>query len=369
MRKKCIRIAVLFFIVCMGVGSAGVEAAKNKKADFSDFIGSNEDTAGGTVAPELTYEAEGDILHLSFDTNGYQERYYTATAFKNVKLDMEAFAGISFEAKNNLDTPVRMNFALFDSEGRTVDVGADFYVKLKGTKTAYAKVEYGCFELPAKFAGVVEIPFDVLAFQDTGERAGDIAEIWGYGVICVAQQNERYDMEFSGLALLTPEETVSVKEPCALAIEGDERAFRPKVGESDTPYHAVIYNMLGESAPTEAVFSLTEECEEASVSEDGVLTVGSGCPAETIEIGAKTADGFSAVRQVQIYDSWTNSVSTDNGYDASLADPSEIEPIVTYADELCGVKTLRLIRGGFAAGGAVFLACYLTARRKNRGEK
>lgn len=369
LKKRSVMLAVLLCMFGMGIGSVSVGAAKNRNADFSDFIGSNEDTAGGTIAPELTYEKEGDTLNLSFDTKGYQERYYTATAFKNIKLDMEEFGGISFEVSNNLNTPVRMNFALFDSEGRTVDVGAGFFVKLQETETSYAKVEYGCFELPSGFSGNVEIPFDVLAFQDNGERAGAITQIWGYGIICVAQQEENYDVTFSELTLLTAEETVSAGAACELEIEGEERAFRPKVGESNTPYHAVIYNMLGESEPAEAVFSLKDAYEQVSVSEDGVLTVGSKCSEETIEIKAETAEGLEAVRRIQIYDSWTNSVSTDNGYDASLADPSEIEPIVKLADDLCSPKTLWLIRGVFAAGGVLFLGYYLAVRRKNRSDK
>lgn len=366
-KKKCVMLAALLCTVGVGIGSVNVLAAKNGKADFSDFIGSSEDMAGGTVAPELTYEKEGDTLRLSFDTNGYQERYYTATAFKNVKLNLAESEGISFGISNNLGTPVRMNFALFDPEGRTVDVGAGFFVKLCGETTTYAKVEYGCFELPAGFEGEVQIPFDVLAFQDTGDGVGEIAQVWGYGVICVAEQGETYDVTFSNLAFLTAEETVSAKEPCELIIEGDERAFRPKVGESDTPYHAVLYNMLGESSPAEAVFSLNDEYEQASVSGNGVLTVGSRFPEETIEIKAETADGLTAVREIAVYDSWTNSVSTDNGFDASLADPTEIPPIVKWADDMRSPDTLWLIRGVFAAGGIIFLAYYLAVRRENRG--
>lgn len=365
-KKKCVMLAALLCTVGVGIGSVNVLAAKNGKADFSDFIGSSEDMAGGTVAPELTYEKEGDTLRLSFDTNGYQERYYTATAFKNVKLNLKESAGISFWVCNNQAAPVRMNFALFDPEGRTVDVGAGFFVKLCGETTSYAKVEYGCFELPGDFEGEVQIPFDVLAFQDTGDGVGEITQVWGYGIICVAEQGETYDVTLSNLAFLTAEETASAKEPCELTIEGDERAFRPKVGESDTSYHAVIYNMLGESSPAEAVFSLNDEYEQASVSENGVLTVGSRFPGEMIEIKAETADGLTAVREIAVYDSWTNSVSTDNGFDASLADPTEIPPIVKWADDMRSPDTLWLIRGVFAAGGIIFLAYYLAVRRENR---
>lgn len=367
--KKNVMLAVLLCIAGIGLGGVRAEAAKAPAVSFADMTGSSEDMAGGTISPELTYEKEGDILQFDFDTTGYQERYYTATAFKNTKLNLETFGGISFHVQNKLETPLRMNFAFFGEDGRTVNAGADFYVKLQEKTTSYAKVEYGCFELPAGFDGEVEIPFDVLAFQDDGEKAGVLKTVWGYGIICVAQQNEAYHVAFSEIRLLTPEETVSASAACELEIEGDERAFRPKIGESETPYHCIIYNMLGEGEPMDAVFSLNDTCENAAVSESGVLTIGSGCVGDTIEIRAETAEGLTAVRQIQIYDSWTNSVSTDNGFDASLADPSEIAPIVVWADEMRSPDTLLMIRGAFVLGGVIFMTYYLIVRRKNRSEK
>lgn len=369
MGKKNVILAALICIAGIGLCSVSVEAAKTPTVSFADMNGSSEDMAGGTISPELTYEKEGDILHFNFDTAGYQERYYTATAFKNTKLNLETFGGVSFHVQNKLETPLRMNFAFFGEEGRTVNAGAGFYVKLQGKQTSYAKVEYGCFELPAGFDGDVEIPFDVLAFQDDGERAGELETIWGYGIICVAQQNEAYEVDFSEIRLLAPEETVSASAACELEIEGDERAFRPKVGESDTPYHCIIYNMMGEGETADAVFSFNDTYENAAISESGVLTIGSGYVGDTIEIKAETPEGLTAVRQIQIYDSWTNSISTDNGFDASIADPSEIAPIVVWADEMQDPDTLLMIRGAFVLGGFLFMAYYLIVRRKNRSEK
>ena len=188
-------------------------------------------------------------------------------------------------------------------------------------------------------------------------------------MICVAQQEEIVDLSFTGLSFLTAEETVDAGEACELEIEGEDRAFRPKVGESNTPYQVVVYNMLGEGKPAEAVFSLKAPCEQAEISAEGVLTVGSKCREETLELKAETAEGLTAVRKIEVYDSWTNSVSTDNGFDASLADPSEIAPIVTMAQKLRSPRTLWLIRGAFVAGGALFLIYYLMVRRKNRSGK
>lgn len=367
-KKKSVILAVLMCTVLMG-GSVKVAAAKTPTASFSNMTGSSEDMAGGTLSPELTYEREGDILHLGFDTMGYQERYYTATAFKNIKIDLKDFGGVSFHAENNLDIPLRMNFAFFDADGRTVNAGTDFYVKLQEKTVSYTRVEYGCFELPADFCGEVEIPFDVLTFQDDGERAGELGMIWGYGIICVAKQDESCDVSFSEIRLLAPEETVSVEEACELKIKGDERAFRPKVGESDTFYHCITYNMLGKEEPADAVFSLKEDCEDAKITETGGLTIGSKFAGDMIEIKAETANGLAAVRQIEIYDSWTNSISTDNGYDASLADPLEIAPIVVWADGIQSRNTLFIIRGVFVLGGVAFMICYLAARRKNRSKK
>ncbi len=376
-KRKRLIISVITGVIC-GVWGMTAEAAPKPQVNFAEMVGSSEDMAGGTLEPKLVYEEEKDKLRISFRSDGYQERYYTATAFKDIPMELSGKGGITFRISNPLMTSVRMNFALMGMDDRTASVGDGCYVKLQPEDTgsgetsearaAYTKVEYGCFEVPARFEGMVEIPLDVMAFQDNGASAKKIEEIWGYGIICVVQENQYFELELAEISLLEPAETVDVQRACRLEIVGEEKALRPRVGESETQYHCVAYNMLGEELPAEAVFSLERQYEGVKMTEDGILIVGSTCKAEAIEVRAVTAQGLAADCDLEIYESWVNSIQTDNGYDASLAHPSEIEPIVRQDEKMQSAGVLWGIRGSLMAGGALFMGYYLQARRKYRRE-
>lgn len=392
-------VFVAFSFWSGGLKAQAAQVGTEGKLNFADTVGSTDDIAGGTITPTLIYVEEEDVLRLRFQTTGYPERYYTATAFKNVSMDLEGYQGVEFHVLNHLKTPVRMNFAFSAANGRTAAAGNGYYVRLKGEESDYAKVEYGCFELPGYFDGTVEIPFDVLKYQETSADASDLNSIWGYGIICVVQENERYDIELSGLRLLTPQEATGAETPGAIMIVGEDRALRSSYGENQTTYHCEVFNMLGESEETEAEFFLVkvgeeeissgktkeemgerteaeregeertdEEMEEERVwiSKDGVLTVDYRCDAQVLEIGARTAEGRTAYKQVELYESWTNITSTENGYNASIARPSQISPIVSNADVFENPKVLWRIREILTAAAVIFMLWYLRARRKSR---
>lgn len=373
----------MIFAVFLFFTDIKVWAAPMQNLNFADMTGSVEDLALGTVEPELVYKEEEGALRLHFETTGYQERYYTATAFKNMNMELEEYYGIEFHVVNRLGSPLRMNFSLSDSDGRTAVAGDGYYVELQWNDTEYAKVEYGCFELPAKFDGTVKIPFAVLKFQEGGNSAENLSEMYGYGLICVVEENESYDMELSELKLLEDREAVEVGTPCALMIVGEESALLPSVGESETYYSCVAYNMLGESEEIETEFFITGAKgtengktynrdiahEEAYIDESGCLTVTDQCSVDTLEIGARVADGREAFLWISLYKSWTNSINTENGYDASLVEPSKVEPIVTYAEVFERPKLLWRVREVLLAGAGIFMLYYLALRRKYRRRK
>ncbi len=361
--------------VCLCSGNGNVYAAQGGKEvvmDFSDMVGSTDDIAGGTITPTLAYAEEADLLRLRFQTVGYPERYYTATVFKDAEMKLEGYQGIEFHVENHQDLPVRMNFAFTMENGKTAAAGNGYYVRLKSTDTDYAKVEYGCFELPGKFNGTVEIPFDVLKYQELSVNEVVMDRIWGYGFICVVQEDERYDISLTGLRPLTRQEATGADTPGLLVIQGEDRALRCSVGESQTQYHCEVYNMLGESEDAEAEFFMTDTGdigENAWITGDGVLTVNFQCEADVLEIGARTSDGKVAYKQVELYESWTNITNTEGGYSASIAKPSQISPIDANADILRNPVLLRWMRGILAGFAVIFMFKYRMARRKYRRKR
>ena len=190
------------------------------------------------------------------------------------------------------------------------------------------------------------------------------------------EAGERYDISLSGLKPLTPQETTGADTPGMLVIMGEERALRSSIGESQTTYHCEVYNMLGESEETEAEFFMenafgTNEAGNADeakawISADGILTVDYRCDADVLEIGARTADGRVAYKQVELYESWTNITSTTDGYNASIARPEQIAPVVVNTELLQNPALLWRLREILLGAAAAFMLWYLMLRRKSR---
>lgn len=378
-KYKINSIYLIFFIMCMclleGIPDREVRAAE--KVNFSDFREGSEDIPAGVVSPQIGYEPDTDSLSFGFDTYGYQEKYYTATAFKNLHVNVSEYSGVSFRIKNSGSMPVRMNFALTDTEHGTMDVASDCYVKLtpenngKGFER-YSKVEYGCFAIPAGFVGRVDISFRVLRPQDdtlTEKYTGRLQEISGYGIICVANKDESCSLTFSDIRFLHKDEAIDTSVSCELIIEGEEQAYHPRIGTSNTFYHVIAYDMLGQRRPAHARFYLSKPYDYVSLSEDGRLVIEAKFQESTIELMCQDDNGLTVRRSVALYDSWTNYAKTEDGIDASLASPSEIMPVSGYWHVLKQRKTLWIIRGILLAGGVLFWAGYMYNRIKNRRTK
>lgn len=375
----------IFVCLLWGLWELSTEAASKEylsQVSFTDMVGSSEDAVNNILEPKLVYEEKEDKLRISFRSTDKPEGYYTATFFKDMPMELDCQGGIAFEVSNPLMVPVRMNFALSCVDERTATVKDGYYVKLQGDKSEglafkgngvndadYAKVEYGCFEIPARFQGTVEIPLEVMEFQNGKAKLEEKQEIWGYGILCVVQENQYYELEVSQIRLLKPAETVKAQASCGIQIVGEEKVLRPRIGESETQYHCTAYNMLGEDVPVTVDFSLERKYEGVRMTEDGMLVLENGCLAESIDIRAEAEEGLVSIRSIEVYESWVNSISTDNGYDASLAQPSEIAPIVKWDKEMQSTQVLRGVRAALAAGGILFMSYYMRARRKNKGEK
>lgn len=380
-KRKQWMMGMLVCLLC-GMWGLPIKAAPKEQliqVSFSDMVGSSEDAANSILEPKLVYEEKEDRLRISFRSVDKPEGYYTATVFKDMPMELERRGGIAFEVSNPLMVPIRMNFALSCVDERTASVKDGYYVKLQRTEsedlafkvndTDYAKVEYGCFEIPARFQGTVEIPLEVMEFQTGKARLEEKQEIWGYGILCVVQENQYYELEVGQIRLLEPAETIEVENICGIQIIGEEKVLRPRIGESETQYHCTAYNMLGENADVTVKFSLDRQYEGVRMEESGSLVLEDGCLAQSIDIRAESVQGLVCVRSIEVYESWTNTINTENGYDASLAQPSEIAPIVKWDKQMQGMQVLWGIRGGLTAGGILFMGHYLWVRRKNKGER
>ena len=64
--------------------------------------------------------------------------------------------------------------------------------------------------------------------------------------------------------------------------------------------------------------------------------------------------------------SWTTLVLTDNGYDASIAKPEDVAPVIDTDIWNLEEQGVWIIRGLLLLGTVIFFIYYVHARKKNR---
>ena len=212
----------------------------------------------------------------------------------------------------------------------------------------------------------MELPFGIFVYQDSGVKISGKINLYGYGFVCIAESGRTFKIELSDMVVLPEEKTQNAEEGAFLVLEGEDSVLWPKIGESQSRYRAVLFNMLGDGQETAATFRIKTEASGAQMGKNGLLTVNSGLSQEEIIIEAVTADGRSCEKTIKLFRSWTNNQNTENGYDASLASAQEIAPIIDSEEILRQTAVLFCIRSAAIVGCAVLIGYYLFLRKKNR---
>lgn len=365
-RKKLAGVACLFLLLLLLLLLPQTNAQGEKTLEFKDYIPGGEEGENVSVT---TDKAKGKLdIEFSFDNAGY----HTVTAFQNDKQELKNEKGVRFFVENLSEVPARMNFAVINSEGSVYQVRDGRYVRLVPKDTSkeesFPLTENGCFELPTGFAGEVELSFELFANEFGAMDAKSAKELMGYGMVCVTEGETPFHLVCSQMAFVSKKHLRDVKEGAFLAIEGPDRIQRSNVGDSREKYRAVVYNMLGEGEEINAVFSPGESSPEITADEEGWVNIPAGIGLNSFSLEAVTSEGMNAEKEIQLTESWTRQVLTENGYDASIAPPSEIASVAgpaVYTEE----RILWFIRIGSASILAVLFAYYAYIRKQNRGRR
>ena len=147
-------------------------------------------------------------------------------------------------------------------------------------------------------------------------------------------------------------------------LNGPDEIRKAKVGESETRYDAETYNLFGERKKAVVSLSLKEDAKEIELTDEGWLVVKAGAAEEEITLVAQTADGLKAEKKITLQSSWTESIHTENGYDASIASPQEIAPVDGKWAFLVTAKALNIVRVAGVILTAAILIYYIVMRRK-----
>lgn len=328
--------------------------------EFKDYIPGGEE--GENVSVKTDRENGKLDINFSFDEAGY----HTVTAFQNDMQELKNEKGLRFTVENLSECAARMNLAVINSDGTVLSVKNGCYVRLKddGGEDMYSPAENGCFEIPEGFYGDVEIPFELCA-NEFGESGHSMDKIAGYGMVCVTEGKTPCHLLFHQMSFVDKQHIKDAKEPAFLAIEGPDSMLKSHVGESKENYRAVVYNMLGEGEETEATFS-PGDSQGIMADGDGWVIVPAGLSLESFTLEASADGGMKAEKTILLKESWTRQVLTENGYDASIAPPSEIVSVEGEMAVLTEERILWSIRLSFAAGVMILFAYYSAVRNRNR---
>ena len=94
--------------------------------------------------------------------------------------------------------------------------------------------------------------------------------------------------------------------------------------------------------------------------------VPAGLSLESFTLEASISGGMKAQKTILLQESWTRQVLTENGYDASIAPPSEIVSVEGEMAFLTQERILWIIRLSFGAGVLILFAYYAAVRNRNR---
>lgn len=297
---------------------------------------------------------DGSGLHMEYQYE--KDGYHTITVFCDEHVrKIEQQSSLLLTIKNDSKTPVRMNIEIIDAAGEIHTVSDGCYVVLRDKTTDTAPTEQGCFAIPAGFEGELEVPLELLAEDG-------LDEIMGYGLVCVAEDQNAYRIDFTDAAI--KEDGTDPKETAGLLLNGPDEIRKAKVGESETQYDAETYNLFGERKKAVVSLSLKEDAKEIELTDEGWLVVKAGAAEEELTLVAQTADGLKAEKKITLQSSWTESIHTENGYDASIASPQEIAPVDGKLAFLVTAKALNIVRVAGVILTAAVLIYYIVMRRK-----
>ncbi len=361
--KKRKWLGVCFFFLLLFSGAATANAYE--RATFKDFV-AGADADNAQLGASVECAATGKSMDISFQTMELSEdTYSTVTAYRSESRSMDLEGSVMVGIANLQNQTARMNFSIIDQSGSAFQVKEGCYVALRDDQTTYVPVENGCFEIPAGFSGELEIPFPVLSNDAAKEALSP--KITGYGFVCVAAGQSRYHLKFYDMNFLDSSEAVDAHEAAILQINGDATVRKPETGFSEASFSASAYNMLGEEQKTDAEFSLSGKSDAGvTVTKDGLLKVLPEA-GETVTLCAKDKkQDLWAELPLTLERSWTTLVLTDNGYDASIAKPEDVTPVIDTDIWNLEEQGVWIIRGLLLLGTVIFFIYYVHERKKNR---
>lgn len=279
----CCLISIFTYIPVSAISSDAKTTAK--PAEFSEWDN------GVQVIKEIMNNTDRYTLKVNADTIGLADGYYSYFLYENKSRNLGGYDGISFEISNKNEIPLKMNVSMTPKSGTGLtlkDEGTLILESLDGNEGEVIQVSNGTFEIPARFNGVVYIPFNQLKNDDGKEVSINNIVTWGFtGVL---EEGQEVKFEISNINFLKGSFLLQEEKYKNIHITGNDKIYLSSKGTIIENFKAEVKTLGGEAVNSDVTFFLENEVEGASISEDGWLEITSNCKETAITVCAKSSD-------------------------------------------------------------------------------
>ncbi|MFA9378453.1 MAG: hypothetical protein ACERKZ_17160 [Lachnotalea sp.] len=310
MFKKGLPCVMLFVILCSlgftqkAYAITGKGETKLEPSSFKKWV----------KDAELDYsinkvKGEDYNIDVNVDSQCGEGEYSSVFLYENKNRTITNCDAISFKLKNDKDEALQLNVTLTNNKKQSASLIDGEYAIAEDLDEQQGQLllaEYGRFEVPANFDGTIYIPFSHLKTEN-GDNV-NLSRIVSWGVTTVLEMDQKAEYNISDITLWKDSEIKQNERYFQIEIDGSNQVQIPSAGEGITKYTAVVKDLDGNELDTPVVFSLAEEVEGATLSEDGQLVVTPKLAESTLTIEVSTATSKNmATLAVETYVSWRGS--------------------------------------------------------------
>jgi hypothetical protein len=249
---------------------------------------------GANVTQEDSGKGEEYEMQVVADTSGLEQGYYSVYIYDDTARSIGSFDGMQFHLLNSNDFEMKINLSMVLNSKVSVSMGDTSYVILESESQGIhenVNVLYGTITIPARFDGVVYIPFSQLQNEE-GESIS-INKIQSWGITAVLSENQQMQYSFGNISFLSKSIDSMKENYFLMGISGDNEIAVPKTGAVMENYTTTVKDLDGNEVNQTLAYYLPEEVVGASLSQTGSLEISSECEANDITIYVKSEESMT----------------------------------------------------------------------------
>lgn len=284
-----------------------------------------------TVKIDTTSQKGKDQIHIT--TAAAESDYSTPVLYWNQQIQAKNYGEFDFYIQNPNKDALKLNLNVTSKAYGSLDLLKGAYVSGQQADTKenvfFPVDDYG-FEIPGEFEGYVKIPFYLFKDKDSNLMLQHNLGVLSYmGITIICKKGSDIHFTIADPSLVRTSDVIAYTTIAEQKIIGKDQIAKPSYGKIFTNYEVYSYDMLGNASRVAADFSLKYEAKGIDIDQDGRIIVSSQSNAKSIVLLAKVAGQADVQRQIKLQNSWTTSVKTQNGYNASVPKESEVKKIST----------------------------------------